>query len=248
MYGEIEDDDDSALAGLMRQGGTPSAVGGASSPCKVGDKVKEEIAPSPMKDLMASPSKLPVSLAARFAVVPKTSNKRKADEALGPTAHDKDDEQEHEGDDSKPTPNSKGAKKARKPYPCRVCGVTYQDMPACGKECHLHKNDVAALGAQLRKKSLAPDATQETKDDWEKFQELKKTAGLPPSEFSREVLAFSAASPSRGQGVERDSYTAFRKNEKHVSKTETQKKVTCVMMHESPSLGGRRLSPLPTHG
>jgi hypothetical protein len=199
------------------------AAADVSSPVK--QVCKEELGPSPLKSLASSPAKAGFSLSGALAAAAaassaskrKNSPEEEMDKALA----------DPEAAIAAPSANSK----KRKPFACNVCGIQYQDMPACGKQCHVHKNDVAALTVQLKKKAISGDAIPEDLENLKKFEEWKKTAGPPPTDFSKEVMLFSASCPSKGQGIGRDPYCSFRKQEKHTSKTETKKAVKCILMH-----------------
>ena len=227
MFTGIEDDM-SDLTDLLE---AESSMADASSPAKM--MCKEEPGPSPTKSLEQSPG--PSPLKAGFSLVGALAAAAAAAAANSSSAsrasREKKLMEETLADASDGAAPGVNSKKGRKPFACNVCGIQYQDMPSCGKQCHVHKNDVAALGSQLKKKAISTDSTPEDVDNSKKFEEWKKTAGPPPTEFSKEVLLFSASCPTKGQGIGRDPYCSFRKQEKHTSKTESKKGVHCSMMH-----------------
>ena len=126
----------------------------------------------------------------------------------------------------------KGKRATETKNKCRVCGLSFEDMPRNGKECYEHQQDAAGLQKDLEAKAKRDPGNPQTKADLQWFKEQRKTAGPPPSPYSKEVLAFSQACPSRGAGKARACYNQFRQMEETVAQQEAKVGVRAVKMHK----------------
>ena len=127
---------------------------------------------------------------------------------------------------------SKKDGKKVKDQSCRVCGLTFADMPRNGKECYAHQQDAAGLQKDLENKVKASPSDNKAKENLGWFKDQRKSAGPPPSEYSKEVLTYSQNCPSRGAGKARAGYNQFRQMEETVAGQEANVGVRAIKMHK----------------
>ena len=127
---------------------------------------------------------------------------------------------------------SKGKATLLKPHcPCRVCGMTFPDMPKGSKECWDHKRDGDALIAHLTSQ-VKEKKDQESKEELKQVKKLKETATEAPSDWSARVLDYAQKCPSLGQGKSRGAYSGYRQLEETVAESSVHSGVWCIKMHK----------------